>query len=200
MILDKKPVLPKDDVFTTQEINQRYRGSPKKNLYAANPQRRIGQSHKTENLKQNDNKIPGSRTKPKECIPSRSLYGVSNQVNHNTPSPSDLEWEHAWDCLTNSEFDTRNTKRLHEEFKRQLLKNKMIRQQRYLRRKNLSESSSSSSTDAISEISSQERSRGGVFERYFRWRADEKKEWSKEKINYKVIREEKQNLVSMLYM
>ena len=34
--MDKKPQLPKDDVFTTQEISQMFHGSPKKYLYGAN--------------------------------------------------------------------------------------------------------------------------------------------------------------------
>jgi len=157
VILDKKPVLPKEDIVVTQEISERYHGSPKKYLYAAN---------------QISNRSP------------------TNQSNNCMSSPSDLEWEHAWDCLTNSGFDTQKTNMLHQEFKRQLLKNRFLRQQQYCRRKkNLSESSttSGSSLDAQPD-SSRENAR---VQRYFRWRAHDNKNWSKKRVNYKLAKRDK---------
>ena len=140
MILDKKPVLPKDDVFVTEEISQHFHGSPKKKLYAANH--------------------------------------VNNRVNNcSTSSPSDLEWEHAWDCLTNAGFTTNNTKTLQQQFKKQFLTNKLLRQQRYFRRKNLSESSSS--TENLSDSNNEKTPP----KRYFRCN-NEQHIWSKEKTNY----------------
>ena len=139
MILDKKPVLP-NDVFVTEEISQRFHGSPKKKLYAANR--------------------------------------VNERSNNCTSSsPSDLEWEHAWDCLTNAGFNTNNTKTLQQQFKKQFLTNKLLRQQRYFRRKNLSESSSS--TENLSDSNNE----NNQPKRYFRCNNGQHL-WSKEKTKY----------------
>ena len=120
-----------------------------------------------------------------------SHLSPSNQGGNCTSSPSDLEWEHAWDCLTNSGFETQKTNRLHQEFKRQLLKNRFLRQQQYCSRRKLSESStaSGSSLDAQAESSEE----GPRVKRYFRWRAHADKNWSKKRVNYRLAKRDKTN-------
>ena len=139
MILDKKPVLPRDDVFITEEISQHFHASPK-----------------------------------------RKLYGANQGNSTSSSSPSDLEWEHAWDCLTDSGFNTNNTKQLQQQFKRQFLSNRLLRQQRYFRRKNLSESNSS-----IENLVDNNGCEPRV-ERYFRCNnaQQQKTHWSKQRTTY----------------
>lgn len=101
-------------------------------------------------------KYPGS--------PNKNLYAA----NYCTSSPSDLEWEHAWDILTNSEFDSSTTKELHRNFKKKLVKSRLLRSKR---RNTASESSSTSTADNNIKAESL----------YFQWKADDgSEEWRKQ--------------------
>ncbi len=98
--------------------------------------------------------------------PNRYLYS-----SYNSPSPSDLEWEHAWDFLTNSEFenwqDSGSLKR-----KRPRKKRLEIRPPRLLkdRRKRAKE------VDATSEYASDGNNSS------FSWKHQDDIEWSRDRI------------------
>ena len=112
--MDKKPVLPNDEVVETQQVNEKYPGSPERHLYSANF----------------------------------------------TPSPSELEWEHAWDFLTNSDVDINN------QITQQLLKRRFLWEKR---RANISGESCMASVKSDGH-------------QYFYWKYQDDNEWSKDRI------------------
>ena len=98
--------------------------------------------------------------------PNRYLYS-----SYNSPSPSDLEWEHVWDFLTNSEFEnwqnTDTTKR-----KRSRRRRLELRPPRLLRgrRKKVREKTETSEYFSEGDSSS------------IRWKHQDDNEWSRERI------------------
>jgi len=124
VIMDKKPVLPEEDVVVTQTVSEKYPGSPDRYLYAANF----------------------------------------------TPSPSELEWEHAWDFLTNSDFDVFRKKEIKRQLKNRLLKQRLRWEEK--RQNNVStESSATTSTRSGNDVP-------------YIWKYQDDNEWSKERIKY----------------
>ena len=123
--MDKKPVLPDDEIVVTQTVSEKYPGSPDRYLYAVN------------------------------C----------------TPSPSELEWEHAWDFLTNSDFDVLNKKDLQAQLKKQfILKQKLLLKEKRAQDHNPEEVNQALPCDAQTQRA------------YFQWKHQDDFEWSKERI------------------
>ena len=91
-------------------------------------------------------KFPGS--------PDRYLYAANV-----TPSPSELEWEHAWDFLTNSDFNG-SKKILQEHLKKECIRQKIAWKEK--------------ESDSITTVDSQ----GSCFQ----WKHQDDFEWSKERI------------------
>ena len=101
--------------------------------------------------------------------PNRFLYS-----SYNSPSPSDLEWEHAWDFLTNSEFE--NWK---DEDKPKIRKLMSPRKRLEKSIKKIKEKKEKQSKDPLQ---TSEYFSDGDSSSLYRWKHQDDYEWSKERI------------------
>ena len=98
--------------------------------------------------------------------PNRYLYS-----SYTSPSPSDLEWEHVWDFLTNSEFENwqcTDTKKRKKSKRRRL----DLRPSRLLRSRKKKLSDNLNTSEYFSEGDSTS----------IRWKNQDDNEWSRERI------------------
>lgn len=114
--MDKKPTLPReaDAPVETPIVSEKFEPSPKRILYASNP--KICPT------------LPNSPQKSQRkwvvspCKSSKSSHSDQMQnENNGLQTPSDLEWEHAWDFLANSNFAGSNKKDIYPDLKKKIL-------------------------------------------------------------------------------
>ncbi len=98
--------------------------------------------------------------------PNRYLYS-----SYNSPSPSDLEWEHAWDFLTNSEFENWQDGDASKR-KRPRKKRLEIRPPRILRDRRKKHKEKLETSEYFSDGNSSS----------FRWKHQDDNEWSRDRI------------------